>query len=177
MAVRILETDNFEGRVSDLCDIMNSETDLCRELLELSRTEQGFLIKNDLENLANNTDRMKSAVEFLKESQDSRHECMGSIASLMEVEEDKMTIRSIRENVRVTLSEKLKNTSRELTKVGEKLYRTNHNTVYLIDFSLDLLEQQNRLWVELVSDKEEGYSDGSRKGKTRTFPLLVEKKV
>ena len=177
MAVRILETNDFEQRVSDLCEIMTSETELCRELLELSRTEQGFLIKNDLENLASNTDRMKNAVEFLKKSQDNRHECMGSIAVLMEVETDKMTIRSIRENVRVTLSDKLKSTSRELMKIGERLYRTNHNTVYLIDFSLDLLEQQNKLWVELVSDKEEGYSDGSRKGKARTFPLLVEKKV
>ncbi len=177
MAVRILQTEDMEDRVLSLCEIMKNETEVCRELLDLSNAEQEYLIKSDIDSLARNTDRMKAVIENLKQSQASRHRYMDEIASEMDIAVDAMTIKTIRTLVKSDLSEKLHKTSRELMKIGERLYRANHNTVYLIDFSLELLDQQNRLWAELVSDKKEGYAEKGNKPGAHTYPLIVEKKV
>ncbi|MBN2071815.1 MAG: flagellar export chaperone FlgN [Candidatus Krumholzibacteriota bacterium] len=177
MAVRILGSKDIEDRVEELCEMMNEEASVCRELLELSRIEQEYLMKNDIENLSVNTEKMKRIVQVLKRNQAARHSYMDDIAINLEKDVGTVTISAISREVDPELSSKLKDTSRELIKVGERLYRSNHNTIYLIDFSLDLLEQQNKLWAELVSDEKEGYSANGKKGNRKSHPLLVEEKV
>ncbi|MBN1164359.1 MAG: flagellar export chaperone FlgN [Candidatus Krumholzibacteriota bacterium] len=176
MAVRFNSTGSIRENVENLCNMMAEETKICRELLELSKTEQQFLMKNDVENLSRNTDKMKSIIQILKRSQGFRRIFMNDIAQGVGLKVEKITISSLSQSVDEDLSKRLRQASILLMKIGERLYRANHNTVYLIDFSLDLLEQQNKLWSDLVSEKEEGYKGSDQKRSTETVPLLIEKK-
>ncbi len=177
MVVRIENSMEFEERVETLCELMKEETEVCRELLELSKSEQKYLMKNDVEKLYGNTDRMKEIIDILKKNQVVRRDFMRDLGREMGIRGENVTISTIGERVPAGLSHKLKKISVDLVKIGERLYRANHNTIYLIDFSLDLLEQQNRLWAEIVSEKDEGYGVESRRTPIAIHPLLIEKKV
>lgn len=177
MAVRIENNVEFEERVETLCELMKEETEVCRELLELSKSEQKYLMKNDVEKLYSNTDRMKEIIDILKKNQVIRRDFMRDLGREMGIDGEQVTISTIGDRVPAGLSYKLKKISVDLVKIGERLYRANHNTIYLIDFSLDLLEQQNRLWAEIVSEKDEGYGVENRKNAVAIHPLLIEKKV
>jgi hypothetical protein len=170
------EAAAIEEKVCDLCGRMTEETKRCRKLIEISRAEQDFLMKNDIDNLSMNTDKMKEVVEGLKKSQVARHELMKEIGRDLGIVSGKLSISRIEKAVDPALAERLREISKDLLKTGERLYRLNHNTIYLIDFSLDLLNQQSQLWAQLLSE-EEGYQEEGKRASQTPVPLLVEEKV
>jgi hypothetical protein len=165
-----------EQKVTVLCGKMVEESDHCRKLLDLSRAEQNFLMKNDADNLSRNTDKMKIIIEALKTNQLERRRLMKEIGTGLGVKAGKLSIGRIKKAISGELASKLEKSSKDLVETGESLYRVNHNTIYLIKFSLDLLNQQNQVWAELLSENE-GYAEKGNKAKGMTYPLLVEEKV
>ncbi len=166
----------IEEEVHILCGKIAEETRRCRELLELTRAEQEFLMKNDIENLSRNTDSMKKAIGVLKRSQLERRELMEAIGCKIGVGPEKLSIKRIEKEINSELAHRLEEISKDLVKTGERLFRLNHNTIYLIDFSLDLLDQQSRLWAQLISE-EEGYQEEGQRVQGTTGPVFVEEKV
>jgi hypothetical protein len=167
--------DILEEKVMGLCSVMEDETRICRELVDLSESEQQHLMKNKVEQLVENTERMKMTVRELKRLQIMRNNCVNDLASSLNIDGEEVTLANIAKYLEPNLREMLIEVREELLRTGDKLLETNHNTVYLVNFSLDLLEQQSNLWKELATEKNENYSNGEKEG--NTCSVAVEEKA
>ncbi|GEM_PF-2131498 len=169
-------SDGMKGKISSLCRLMREETGQCRELLKLAKSEQDLLMGNDIDGLSRNTELMNENIRTLKSCQISRRRLIREIGGDLGIEPQAISIGTIGKEVDTDLLEELEKTSKDLVETGEKLYRVNHNTIYLIGFSLDLLEQQSRLWTEIATE-EEGYCEEGKRVKGSASPLFIEKKA
>ncbi|MCD6379221.1 flagellar export chaperone FlgN [bacterium] len=169
--------DILNGKVLRLCEMMETETEMCTDLLELSKSEQHYLMKNKIDILLENTKKMKGAVIRLKELQKIRRKFMEEVGSLLAIDSEDVSVINITDSLYGDLKTKLLQCRKKLVKAGDRLYESNHNTVYLVNFSLDLLEQQSELWKELASADEEGYTDSSGKENKKAYAVAVEEKA
>ena len=64
----------------------------------------------------------------------------------------------------------------ELIKTGEHLYRVNQQTIYLINFSLDLVERQISAWTGAMTEPE-GYGDDGQSRSGISDAKIVEEKA
>jgi activator of HSP90 ATPase len=167
----------LNNKVLKLCEMMETETDVCTDLLKLSKSEQRYLMRNKIDILLENTKKMKEAVIRLKKLQQLRREFMKEVGSLLSIDSEDISVINITDSLDGDLKTKLQKCGKKLVKVGDQLYESNHNTVYLVNFSLDLLEQQSELWRELASADEEGYKDSSGKENKKTYAVAVEEKA
>jgi hypothetical protein len=165
----------LEKKAIELCLVMESETRICRELVNLSETEQKHLMKNKVEKLVDNTRRMKETVKELKRLQRIRNKFMMEMGNRLDMDTDDITLANIIRRLKPELRDKLIRTREELVETGDRLLEVNHNTVYLINFSLDLLEQQSNLWKELATEKNDEYSPQQNEEETRS--VAVEEKA
>jgi hypothetical protein len=176
MAMQV-QTDNaVEGMVSHLYRAILREVDSCKELLTLSKAEQRFLMENNVDSLSSNTEKIRKIVIELKRNQKDRKDLMNEIGRRLDVKQEKLSLKYIGELIKPPLNKQLQEAGEELVRVGEKLYRSNHNTIYMVKFSLDLLQQQSRMWAELSAD-EELYGDHGEHGGSDMNPVFVQEKV
>ncbi len=159
-----------------LCSKIEEEVEVCRKLIELTEEEQRFLVKDDIENLERNTEEMKVILQALRSCQQIRKKLMEEMGKALKISGKKLTVAKIAERLGDEVARKLKEKSKELVKTGEKLYKVNRNTLYLVGFSLELLEQQSRLWAELLSDQE-GYGEDGKRKEAVSSSLFVQGRV
>jgi len=169
-------SEAFEELIEKLSDKMAEETSVYRELIRLTEEEQKFLVRDDVEHLARNTEEMNAIIEALKKCQADRKRLVTEVGAALGIEPEGLSISSIAERLETDVADELKERSKDLVRTGEKLYMANRNTVYLVSFSLDLLEQQSKLWAELLTEQE-GYGRSGKAHESDTSPLLVQEKV
>ena len=167
----------IDEKVSVLCNNMNDEIDNCRKLLELSKSEQQYLMKNDIENLSRNTDQMKTIIDALKKAQDERRTIMADLAETLGIDPKRVSINRIGKMLDEDQGRRLRETGKDLVRMGERLYRLNHNTIYLIEFSLDLLNQQSNLWAKLAAEQDKSYGAEGRQRDRDAVPVFIQERV
>lgn len=165
----------LEEKVIGLCSVMENETRICRQLVDLSESEQKHLMKNKVEKLVDNTEKMKETVRKLKTLQMIRNDLMMELGSALDIDDKEITISNIVRCLNPDLRNKLNMVKEELVQIGDQLLEVNHNTVYLVNFSLELLEQQSNLWKELATEGDEDY--GNNGSRDRTCSVAVEEKA
>lgn len=173
-AIELIQPD-IEEKAEDLCRKIEEEVETCKKLINLTENEQRFLVKDDIENLEKNTEEMKTILQALRSCQQMRKKLTEEMGEALKVKANGLTVSKIAGKLGSALAQKLKEKSKELFETGERLYRVNRNTLYLVGFSLELLEQQSRLWAELLSDQE-GYGEDGKK-KECTSSLFVQGRV
>ncbi len=176
MAMRVQADNTVEGMVSSLYGAIMREVSSCRKLLDLSKAEQKFLMENDVESLSANTGEIREIVLKLKSNQKKRKELMSKIGVELDLQPEELSLINIGELIKPELSKRLQEAGKKLLEVGEKLYRSNHNTIYMVKFSLDLLQQQSKMWAELAAE-EEVYGQGGEQSENEVDPLFVQEKV
>ncbi|MBD3180326.1 MAG: hypothetical protein GF417_12545 [Candidatus Latescibacteria bacterium] len=169
------DRDILEQKVLGLCSVMESETRVCRELVDLSESEQQHLMKNKVDQLIDNTEKMKNTVRELKQLQKIRNEFVMDLGSSLELTSSNITLSNIVKCLTPDLSSMLNEVREELIRIGDKLLEANHNTVYLVNFSLDLLEQQSSLWKELATENNDDYGNSDQQDVTCS--VAVEEKA
>ena len=169
--------DILKDKILRLCEMMETETDVCGNLLKLSKSEQQYLMKNNVDTLIKNTKNMKDAVIKLKNLQELRRKFMEEVGTLLSIDSEDISVGNISDSLDGALKAELQKCGKKLVKAGDQLYESNHNTVYLVNFSLDLLEQQSELWKELASEDEKGYKHRSGKENKKTYAVAVEEKA
>lgn len=169
------DREMLEKKAAELCSVMEAETRICRELVNLSETEQKHLMKNKVDKLVDNTRKMKKTVKELKRLQKLRNSFVMELGTGLDIDTDDITLANIIKRMEPGLRDKLSEIREELVEIGDRLLEVNHNTVYLINFSLDLLEQQSSLWKELATEKNDDYSREERDDSTRS--VAVEEKA
>ena len=177
LEAKALEQLSVEEKIEILCRTIAEETETCRKLIALTEEEQKYLVKDDVENLERNTEQMQMIVKALKSCQDERKRLIKEIGEMLNLSEHELSVSRIAEVVDGVLSKKLKEKSKDLVKTGEKLYKVNRNTLYLVGFSLELLEQQSKLWAELLSEQEGYGEDGKIRESQASASLFVREKV
>jgi len=177
LEAKSLEQLGVEEKIEILCRTMTEETETCRKLIALTEEEQKFLVKDDVENLERNTEEIQVIVRTLRSCQDERRKLIKEIGEVLNLSEQELSVSKIADKVNGAISKKLLEKSKDLVKTGEKLYKVNRNTLYLVGFSLELLEQQSRLWAELLSDQEGYGEDGRMRENSASASLFVQEKV
>lgn len=176
MDIQVRANNAVEVMVSNLYRAIMREVNSCKELLTLSQAEQKFLMENNVESLSSNTEKIRKIVIELKHNQKDRRDLMNKIGQKLDVKPEKLSLKYIGKMIKPELNEQLQEAGNELVEVGEELYRSNHNTIYMVKFSLDLLQQQSKMWAELSAD-EEIYGDHGEQSSGDVNPVFVQEKV
>jgi len=161
--------------LSGLYEILEEEQACCAQLLEVSKQEQRSLVDNDLKTLDANTRKMQQAVEHLKNLHGERKRLLVQLGREFNMDFSDITFTGVIERLDEDTSKKLKDKLARLVRAGEALYRMNQQTIYLINFSMGLVDKQVELWSEVLTQgdgyDEQGTSKRSRKSR------IIEGKV
>jgi hypothetical protein len=159
-----------------LLDVLDAERLCCSRLVEVSRTEQESLAKNDADVLSGQINEMQAAVRELHGHQAQRNSLLESMAKELGLDADRLSLYDLADRLEGPPAENLRERFRELVRVGETLFRVNQQTIYLINFSLDLVERQIGVWTGALTEGD-GYGRDGRTAPDPSETRIVEEKV
>jgi flagellar biosynthesis/type III secretory pathway chaperone len=162
--------------IATLLDVIEKEQQCCTRLIEVSKNEQQSLAGNDLSILHKQINTMQAAVRELHELQVERKELLESLAKELEVSADNMTLYDLVDHLDGLSADNLRGRFRDLIRTGETLFRVNQQTIYLINFSLDLVERQISAWTGALTDSD-GYGEDGQTISERPNAKIVEEKA
>jgi len=162
--------------VSALFDILERERKCCAALIEVGKEEQRSLVENDLDELNMRTKEMQKAVSELSKLHRERKQQLDRLAEELGLDPERITIQEIINELRDESARALKTKVQELLTTGETLYRVNRQTIYLINFSLGLVDKQISNLADVLSEAE-GYGEDGKSLPGKSRPKIVEGKV
>ena len=162
--------------VSVLFDILERERQCCAALIEVGKEEQRSLVDNDLDKLNTRTKEMQKAVTDLSQLHQERKQHLDQIAEELGLDQSQVSLQEVISQLQDDSAQKLKIKVQELLKTGETLYRVNRQTIYLINFSMGLVDKQISNLADVLSETD-GYGQDGKSVPGKTRPKIVEGKV
>lgn len=161
--------------VASLLEVIVKERACCNRLIDVNRNEQKSLVDNNLESLSGRTSDMQKAVGELQRLQTERKKIISLLAKELGIDDDKISLNTLADKLDTDEASTLRGKFRELTRTGEVLYQLNQQTIYLINFSLDLLERQIGAWTGALTEDDGYRSDGQAKAGPLETRIVEEK--
>ena len=133
--------------IDELISTLEDENEIYKELMVLSETKTPVIVKGDLEELQNITEKEQQFVEVLTKLEKKRIEVVGDIALVLGKDEKDMTIKNIvgllngQEKEQKRLSEihdKLKVTLGNISRVNDINRNLIESSMEMIEFNLNL---------------------------------------
>lgn len=162
--------------VKSLLDTLDQEQACCERLIEVSREEQESLVQSDLDALGERIADMQQAVREFQELRANRRELLDRLAGHLALKPGDLSLQVLAGHLDGDSAEAVRARARELARTAEALYRLNQNTIYLISFSLDLVDRQIGAWSDCLVRKDGYDQDGQSKSQASEATIL-EKKV
>lgn len=163
-------------RISVLLDVIDEERECCGRLIEVSRQEQESVVGNDLESLNHRVGDMREAVKNLHRLQNERKRLLESLAGELDLGTDGVSLGALISRLEPALADKVRAGFKRLAETGEMLYQVNQQTIYLINFSLDLIERQIGAWTGALA-RERGYGSDGRSTTSDPDAKIIEEKA
>ncbi len=158
-----------------LIDTLDRERACCERLIEVSRAEQASMVANDPDALAERIEQMRRALAELQALHRERNRLVETLARSLGIARERVSLPAIAERLGVADGSALRRRTAELMRVARTLYQTNEQTLYLVNFSLDLIDRQVRLWTQVLT-RDDGYDAEGHSARTAE-PALVEEKA
>ncbi len=162
--------------IATLLEVIEKEQECCSRLIEVSKNEQQSLADNNLNVLNNQINNMQSAVKELHKLQSERKVLLESLATEMDIGVDNVTLHILVDHLDGQAADNLRTRFRDLLKTGETLYQVNQQTIYLINFSLDLVERQISAWTGALTEND-GYGEDGKTTSDSSDNKIVEEKA
>ena len=163
-----------------LVGAIDDERECCKSLIEASEAEQRSRVESDLDGIQASVAEMQRAVRELRQLQNLRERLMAAVAeSVGDVDASTNVARRIEQladGLPVAAAKRLRDSHRRLIKASNNLYRANQQTIYLIEFSLNLVDGQVAAWRNSLVERQ-GYDDGGRSRDRRSEARLFEDKA
>ncbi len=158
-----------------LVETLERERACCERLIDVSRGEQASMVANDPDALARRIAEMQRALTELQAIHAERQKLVEALAGELGIDRERVSLPAIADRLDPETGRALRRTSHELMRVARALYRTNEQTLYLINFSLDLLDRQVRAWTQALT-RDDGYDADGHSARSAE-PTLVEEKA
>lgn len=161
--------------VESLIDVLERERQTCEQLIAVGRSEQSSLVKHDADGLGEGIADMQQAVREMEELHAHRRELVERMAGELRIDPSNISLPAIADRLEEPGAGRLRAQIRSLVKTGQALYSVNQQTIYLINFSLDLVERQIAAWTDALTPGSGYDADG---GATRSNdPAIVEEQA
>jgi len=162
-------------KLESLLEVLDREKRCCERLISVGRCEQESLVANNVDALGDRVADMQQAVREMQELHVQRRDVVDGIAQYLDVRPDQVSLPAVADRLDPTSGQRLRERIRQLVRTGEALYATNQQTIYLINFSLNLVDRQIAAWTDALTPGN-GYDAGG--GTTRASdPAIVEEKA
>ena len=159
-----------------LLEVLEKEHDCCLKLIEVSKNEQRSLVNNNIDDLAERINDMQTAVNDLHELQGNRRELLQQLASSLDVQPEKISLNYLLDKLEGDIAEDLRSKTKNLARTSETLYQINQHTIYLINFSLNLIDRQINAWTDVLTERD-GYDEEGKSTDRRSDAKIIEEKV
>ena len=159
-----------------LLEVLEKEHDCCLKLIEVSKNEQKSLVDNNVDELTERINEMQASVNDLHELQRDRRALLRRLADSLNVQPEKISLNYLTDRLGGDAAEGLRSRITNLARTSETLYQINQHTIYLINFSLNLIDRQINAWTDALTEKE-GYDDEGRSTERPSDLKIIEEKV
>ncbi len=156
----------------ELIEVLNLEWECCLGLVEISRNEQRALVKHDTAALNEHIQDMQRTVTRMAELQAQRERLLP--AAVKRFAAGQPATLEVLARVAPNGSE-LEEVAGRLLTVARTLSQLNQQTIYLINFSLDLVDRQMGIWKGAIA-RDEGYTQEGA-STSASAPSLLESKA
>jgi hypothetical protein len=155
---------------------IGQEQKLFQALLALARLQQRAVVENDLRRIEKSTRAMHVALGRLKRTQEDREGLVRSLGEALGVRTNRPSLQALLGRLQDPFKRRLQEALRTLLRTGHLLYRSNQQTIHLIRLSMSLLDEEARMWADLLTGAE-GYDERGGRSPASGKPRLLEGKA
>lgn len=129
------------GLIYDLIDILNTEADNLKDLVELSKEKTDVIVQNNMDELQKITELEQILTSRYQKLDRNRESLMKDMASVLNIDSENITLTALADAIKDQQeAPALLDIMQRLATTAEQLREVNDNNRALIDYSLDYIE-------------------------------------